>query len=154
MDVKELFDGKKYIIVVETEATIKNVQVDLHRSLTDLQMQLSQKEDQGMQMMTKRIDDFEKSSRSMQKATYTIALKNKEQIVELDRKLGKAINIQKDIEQLSAAGHVPNSPGDQEADQPPPMMQVLNRIQMRRLKRRNNKSLSSMSSFIEIQKSQ
>ena len=45
LDVKELFDGKKYIILVETDATIKNEQVDLKKSLNKLQNQLCQKED-------------------------------------------------------------------------------------------------------------
>lgn len=78
IDIKEVFKDKKYIILVETDATIKNEQADLKKSLNKLQMQLCKKEDHVLQTMTKRIEDFEKTSRSMQKATYTISLKNKE----------------------------------------------------------------------------
>jgi hypothetical protein len=41
-------------------------------------MSLGKNEDKNLHSMTKRIEEFEKSSRSMQKATYTVALKNKE----------------------------------------------------------------------------
>ena len=41
--------------------------------------------------MLKRIEDFEKSSRAMQKATYAITLKNKEMLLDLEKKVQKLV---------------------------------------------------------------
>jgi len=55
--------------------------------MNKLQMTLSKKEDFVLFTLLKRIEDFEKSSRAMQKATYAISLKNKEMLLDLERKV-------------------------------------------------------------------
>ena len=86
--------------MLQTDATIKQTDVDFQAEMNKLKMTLTKKEDLVLFTMLKRIEDFEKSSRAMQKATYQISLKNKEMMIDLEKKVQKlvAAEMQKKME--------------------------------------------------------
>ena len=71
--------------------------------MNKLQVTLTKKEDFVLMTMLKRIEDFEKSSRAMQKATYQITLKNKEMMIDLEKKVQKLV-VQENVKSLAQKG--------------------------------------------------